>query len=187
MKFFPFINHFIIKPQGNDTHRYKHIHVLYFIITNRDTKKKCMRHADDRNCLVWELPSSTYIFWIYCVLVVLFIEFCMHVGACMYTQACTGLPVFLCAKILPGYEDSSLWLLLHSQSTLCRREISSISSFMWYGTVEGWGGERLGYHRPYNMCHQCLSLALFKQRLCNTAGAKTLLYGAFVFFRLNKT
>lgn len=135
MKFFPFINHFIIKPQGNDIHRYKHMQ-YYVTLTlhycdewprDRHFEKQCFYTCT--NLLLHPDLQCTYciIYWV------------LYACRCMCVHA--DVHMFLCAKVQPGSGDSSLWLLSHSQSTLWRREISSISSFMWCGTAEGWGGE----------------------------------------------
>lgn len=151
MKFLPFINHFIIRPKGNDIHSCKTGHVLCpvcgYLVKNKRSFA-CTSHANVRNCWVWAL---IYI-WSDCVRAVLFIEFCMHVDAYKYVHTGLHKPLCLCAEILAGYEDSSLWLLLHSQSTLCRREISSISSFMWCGTVKGWGAGRDWVTTNHTIC-----------------------------------
>lgn len=186
MKFLPFINHFIIRPQGNTAHSCKTGHVLcpvwgYRVITIRETKTKCLfvctSHANVRNCCGIYIRS-------YCVRAivrVLFSEFCMHVDAYKYVHTGLHKPLCLCAEILAGYEDSSPWLLLHSRSTLCRREISSISSFMWCGTVKGWGGEGLGYHRPYNMCHQCFVCSPFYMEIVQYHWSENLFSTAILF------
>lgn len=139
MKFFPFINHFIVKPQGNELHRHKHI--KYYVI--RESTNAWLwpaeRHKDKPHSCAYMYPTDYgkmfcmraalfYICWIYCTTLFYVFSMCVPAGWHM--------PIFLCANMQPGYADFSLLLLFHSQSSLCRREISSISSFMWCGTAK---------------------------------------------------
>ena len=106
------------------------------------------------------LPSSTDVHLPCSIFVyVLYLYACVH----------SGLHMLLC---LFGCEHSGLWLLRHSQSTLWG-EISSISSFMWCGTVVGLGSEGLSHHGPRNICHHCFSLDPLDRDFCNAARANT--------------
>lgn len=135
--FSPSLITLLSNPQWNHIHRYKYLNDCWISFTglqrhhggwptdgrreNQYTCTHCLSCHCRQNVRFDSCPHLHIHRWV------------LYAYACVYMH----MSLFLLAEVQPGCRDFSLWLLSQSQRTLCRREISCISSFMWCTKAEG--------------------------------------------------